>query len=47
MTLKAALRPISTGKQLLMYTFLLTSEEQRTFVAINAGISGATIKRAG
>ena len=46
MTLKAALRPISTVKQRLMYTSLLTSEEMKMFVAINATISDATIKPA-
>ena len=46
MTLKAAFHPISTVKQLLMYTFLLTIEEVQTFVAISATISGATIRRA-
>ena len=47
MTLKAALRPISTVKQRLMYTSPLTSEETLIFVAISATISGETIKRAG
>ena len=46
MTLKAALRPISTVKQRLMYISQLTSEETKMFAAINATISGATIKRA-
>ena len=46
MTLKAALYPMSTVKQRLMYTFPLTSEEVLKFAAISAGISGATIKRA-
>ena len=46
MILKVASRPISTVKQRLMYTSPLTSEETPIFVAISAGISGATIKRA-
>ena len=46
MILKAALRPTSTVKQRLMYISPLTSEETPIFVAINATISGATIKLA-
>ena len=46
MTLKAALRPISTVKQRLTFSSRLTKEEALTFVATNAIILDETIKPA-